>query len=867
MSNIKNYYFNNLDMILTNSDYWDLFLCYDERLTASNSCDGILTGSSLVSQFDFNDPRCISGNTIYSLVCWNGSVLPYSGLSLCDIGLTGVDNGFVQNLTGETLTVSSGDCRLYLTRVSGLTYSYDWSVQSGSTGQYISLCGGFFQGFWKLQGFDYQVLPKRMDWGWSSEFWLKKTDIDCYNGLTVNNATATTYNFITSFNEETIGAYPNSEMINGNNGKLYGFTGGDISAGTIYSYTISSNTTDVIYHFNDEGLYPADTPTLIDGKLYGTTSNGGLSNYGTIFSFELSSNTYNTLYSFSGPPDGKYPAGKLLLGSNGFLYGTTPYGGSSNYGAIFSFELSSNTCNIIHSFSGGPGTFGGNLPREHLIEVNSRLYGTLQYGDNSEPNPQFGGFYYFEISSNTYSILLTFSGTPNLMYPYGNLFQIGDDIYGIGSAGGPYDNGGGGWEYNVITHTYEEVYYFQGLQFYPFGATYNSNGLIYGLSNKTGTEDKGVVFSLNLDTQEYNVIHSFSGSPYDAGDAISGGLLQVDNFLYGITSNGGLDNAGAMFSVELSASSIVKNTILNDLYPNNKGFFFYLGARAENKFWNLFSGETGYTTCISGFTLTPDPYIVDPADSVNSFLRNNGGCNPYKSSCSCTTSVSGCCNPCGCTCECHSSSAVTLYNKSSENDIINNNIGLRIKDDGSIGYRLIAYSSKCESCCTKLTGFTNTGSITGVSIVEGYSMSGVVRDDVWTHVVVVFKRNCPDPCFDNDLYPPNSKCNKGRLMFFVNGYLVYIVHEFEEVLFKDFSDEIIYKIESLPYSISIGGGSQGLLESQTFGGPDPDDKQLLIERYFAGTFIGSIQEFRFYQVPLDILQIRCNYNSQKDIYQ
>ena len=43
---------------------------------------------------------------------------------------------------------------------------------------------------------------------------------------------------------------------------------------------------------------------------------------------------------------------------------------------------------------------------------------------------------------------------------------------------------------------------------------------------------------------------------------------------------------------------------LNTVYPNNEGFFYYMGTRAENKFWDVFSGETGYTTS-SGYPLPP----------------------------------------------------------------------------------------------------------------------------------------------------------------------------------------------------------------------------------------------------------------------
>ena len=48
----------------------------------------------------------------------------------------------------------------------------------------------------------------------------------------------------------------------------------------------------------------------------------------------------------------------------------------------------------------------------------------------------------------------------------------------------------------------------------------------------------------------------------------------------------------------------VTATTLNDVYPENKGLFYYMGTRSENKFWDVFSGETGYTTT-SGYPLPP----------------------------------------------------------------------------------------------------------------------------------------------------------------------------------------------------------------------------------------------------------------------
>ena len=59
-------------------------------------------------------------------------------------------------------------------------------------------------------------------------------------------------------------------------------------------------------------------------------------------------------------------------------------------------------------------------------------------------------------------------------------------------------------------------------------------------------------------------------------------------------------------------------------------------------------------------------------------------------------------------------------------------------------------------------------------------------------------------------------------------------------------DEIKEKQETVPYNISLGGGSLGLLESIL---PDyvSDRKYILpIERDFCGSFIGDIKSFKMY---------------------
>jgi uncharacterized repeat protein (TIGR03803 family) len=69
------------------------------------------------------------------------------------------------------------------------------------------------------------------------------------------------------------------------------------------------------------------------GNLHGTTLVGGTGGHGTVFEI-TPGGTETVLHSFAGNPDGTYPAGGVILGKKGVLYGTTIVGGSG-HGTVF----------------------------------------------------------------------------------------------------------------------------------------------------------------------------------------------------------------------------------------------------------------------------------------------------------------------------------------------------------------------------------------------------------------------------------------------------------------------------------------------------------------------------------------------------
>jgi hypothetical protein len=169
---------------------------YGNRLPFSFNTNNVLSVqplSLLYKQYNFN-------NIFVSTNYYNPDNIDLSCLTAntsCDIGLTGIDNGLVTGMTGQTITFTNGindftkfnrlsfDRRLKMFQVTGYTSSnvrfsgfnktilYEVVSKNDSVGYYHELYGGFYQGFYKLFGYDYEIFPERMNKGWSVEMLLK----------------------------------------------------------------------------------------------------------------------------------------------------------------------------------------------------------------------------------------------------------------------------------------------------------------------------------------------------------------------------------------------------------------------------------------------------------------------------------------------------------------------------------------------------------------------------------------------------------------------------------------------------------------------------------------------------------------------
>ena len=223
--NINQYVYPNWGVKLVNESY-DMSLTSDEQgynqeVVFSPYLIAQTYGNKLPVYFDIDNPLTSQGlNLTYKNYNLNNIFVSqnyyetndldlncFTGHSSCDIGLTGIDNGLVSEMTGQTINFTNGlindslkftrlnfDRRLKLFQTTGYTSSpnirfsgFDKTIlyevvskNDPFVGKYHELYGGFYQGFYKLFGYDYDILPERMNKGWSVEMILKPRLIDEY---------------------------------------------------------------------------------------------------------------------------------------------------------------------------------------------------------------------------------------------------------------------------------------------------------------------------------------------------------------------------------------------------------------------------------------------------------------------------------------------------------------------------------------------------------------------------------------------------------------------------------------------------------------------------------------------------------------
>ncbi len=273
---------------------------------------------------------------------------------------------------------------------------------------------------------------------------------------------------------------------------------------------------------------------------------------------------FTVLHSFGYQPDGEYPEGRLVQGSDGTLYGTTYQGGANGYGMAFSITPGGGLT-TLHSFTGADGQ---QLDSGMTFASDGNLYGTTPQGSiclNSNCT-SFGGTVFKLTTSGVLTTIDYFAGNglPHGSSP-GDLTDGGDGyFYGTTAYGGAAGTSGLGTVFKVARNgSLITLHSFASAEpFYPMpGLTLGADGNFYGATQNGPGNPNGTIFMISP-AGAVSTVHSFSGTDgtYPGGKL----LLARDGNFYGTTGGGGASGAGTIYRLTPAGT-------LTTLYAFNGG--------------------------------------------------------------------------------------------------------------------------------------------------------------------------------------------------------------------------------------------------------------------------------------------------------
>lgn len=294
---------------------------------------------------------------------------------------------------------------------------------------------------------------------------------------------------------------------------------------------------------------------------------------------------------------------------------------------------------------------------------------------------------------------------------------------------------------------------------------------------------------------------------------------------------------------------------LNNKYPENSGIFFYIGTRAENKWWKYYNTDEEAPDIVTsdGIPLVDEKQYVTTDNKFLTYNRTKSGLKanknkdgkeimivrdkpePLLNNFLVMNRAEG-----GYTAK--TIGDIAAAEKRDYNilaDLFRNALAFKVNGDGSVGYKFMVKDCESEN---------------GYAVKEENSYPGMVIKHEWNHIAV---RVMPVVKFGPEAYNYDSSLDYMRLAFYVNGRLVLWSKMMPTLLLRALNDNEA-KQEAVPYNISLGGGTQGLCDVVYDKDAQPDEL-LFLEKEFGGSFCGYFKTFRFHTCDMDYQKILANY--------
>ncbi|MGA3283718.1 MAG: choice-of-anchor tandem repeat GloVer-containing protein [Verrucomicrobiota bacterium] len=396
---------------------------------------------------------------------------------------------------------------------------------------------------------------------------------------------------------------------------LYGTTsaGGTNGSGTIFQINTDNNNFKLLHSFaggTKDGAWPWGSLLLSGSTLYGMTCYGGISDNGTVFQINTDGSGYWVMHKFA-DSEGMWPFGCSLIQSGTNLYGTCTAGGIASgwdgYGTVFSISTNTNNTvfTVLHRFAGAPNDGGG--PWGTLLQSGTNFYGTTEVGGSNG----YGTVFQINTNGSNCLILHHFTGgSSDGRYPGCSLVQLGSTFYGTTEEGGS-SNHGTVFQINTNGTNFSLLHIFTGSTndgYNPECVTLAQNGaMLYGTTLHGGikgtsgyaTNGNGVVFQINTTNGAFQLLHRFAGGDND-GVGPEGSVLLSGSTLYGMTQQGGSNNLGVIFALDLFPKLAVtlSGTNINLSWSTNYPGFVLESVPQLTGAWTQVPGITGFSATL-----------------------------------------------------------------------------------------------------------------------------------------------------------------------------------------------------------------------------------------------------------------------------
>jgi uncharacterized repeat protein (TIGR03803 family) len=309
----------------------------------------------------------------------------------------------------------------------------------------------------------------------------------------------------------------------------------------------------------------------------------------------LAAQTFSVLHNFNPSPG---PVTPVVAGPDGALYGVTPAGGSPGEGLVYKINPNGTGYTNLHSFTGGS---DGANPVSLLISGNT-LYGTTVSGgvrNNLNYNTGFGTVFKINFDGSGFATIYSFTNGTDGSGP-GPLTILGNTLYGLTGSSGLAASSGSVFKLDTNGSGFAVLHDFVN-DYNSFGAAEATNndglnpkdltvsgGTLYGIAQYGGLYGDGTIFTLNINTTNFSVLHAFTGG---LDGNTPEGLLLSDNLLYVTTFYGGTADHGTVDAVSTGGLGFT------NLYSFTNGID---GGFPESGL--IVSGGTLYGTAASGGT-------------------------------------------------------------------------------------------------------------------------------------------------------------------------------------------------------------------------------------------------------------------------